>query len=89
MNLIQLVTWGVTNRDVLLLATIRYVFILVCTGNKLEKLPIGGIYVDVLLGYPTDTEYYNRELLRMGMVQCYCIVASRSTYLLVTPHVTN
>ena len=27
--------------------------------------------VDVLLGYPTDTEYFNRELLRVLLFQCY------------------
>ena len=27
--------------------------------------------VDVLLGYPTDTEYSNRELLMVFMFQCY------------------
>ena len=37
LNLIQLVTWGVTNRDVLLLATIRYVVLCPIRTKNLER----------------------------------------------------
>ena len=40
LNLVQLVTWGITNRDVLLLATIRYcqTVVWLCDKNKLDVL---------------------------------------------------
>ena len=56
LNLIQLVTWGVTNRDVLLLATIRYLILYPFLGNLTT-------YIDILTGFSGGLERMNSRMM--------------------------